>query len=98
MSVSSIPAIGKFITPETPFSPSIINSRMVFQGTGQEIVTLSPTYPGLLAFCTEDYLTIFRKNRLYARNAENTNWMEQTAVRHLHNTDSDSSGGQLVDI
>jgi hypothetical protein len=71
---------------------------MVFQGTGQEIVVLSPTYPGLLAFCTEDYLNIFRKNRLYARNAENTNWMEQTAVRHLHNTDSDSSGGQLVDI
>lgn len=86
------------IPAEFPLSPPMLNARVNYVGTGAEINALSPTYAGMEAHCTADYLGIFRKNHVYIRDADNQKWISITGFKHLHDDDTEESGGLLSDI
>lgn len=96
--MSSVPSGGLW-TANDNFSPARMNRKTVFQGTASEINALSPTYPGMVIFCTQAVAgSPFIAGGIYVRNPANTAWFAATITTHDHSTTTAGSGGSFLDI
>ncbi len=91
---------GGYYESQAFLSPSRANRKSITILTGGQIATLSPTYAGQIVICTATGgpSNRFIINTPYMRNSDNTDWIGLAGGKHLHNTDSESSGGLLSDI
>lgn len=89
-------SLGLQFANQESLSPTRMDSKSLFWGTGDEIALLPQSSEVKIALCTESG-SGFVENVLYVRSADHTTWYPVFA-KHLHDLDTDATGGLLADI
>jgi hypothetical protein len=84
-------SFGGLVVGKTGISPSLLNAKGLFKGTGAEIAALSTSTQVSLAYCTQT-LSGFLQDHYYFRRVDNT-WEVLNLSKHDHAQDDDDSGG-----
>lgn len=82
---------------EENVSAARMNSKTIWKGTGSQLASLSPLYPGQIAV-SFDATGGFSADAVYYRSADNQSWLPLSMSKHLHDTDFDESGGLFSNI
>lgn len=96
----SVEEIGHPFTDVNFFiSPAKLNAKTVTIGDANFLNSLTTKFAGQCVRCIGSIESgIFKPDRTYFRNAENTAWDPDTGIKHLHNADEDEAGGLFRDI
>lgn len=80
-------------------SPAKINAKTITIGDANFLNSMTTKFAGQCVRCVGSIESgIFKPDRTYFRNAENTAWDPDTGYRHLHDADEDEAGGLFRDI
>lgn len=89
-------SLGLQFANQESLSPTRMDSKTLFWGTGEEISLLPQSSEVKLAFCIETG-SGFVENTLYTRSFDGTTWYP-VFRKHLHDSDTDEAGGTLADL
>jgi hypothetical protein len=89
-------SLGLQFANQESLSPSRMDSKTVYWGTGEQIAALPTNSEVMVALCIETGGG-FVENTLYVRSADKTTWFPVFA-KHLHDLDTNAAGGRLAEI
>lgn len=87
---------GLLIDPNAPLSPWRHDAKMVFWGTGAQILAIPSISEVRFAICTQTG-SGFIVNTAYVRSADKTQWIP-IFDKHLHDADTAAAGGKFANV
>lgn len=84
--------IGNAWNGEDNVSAARMNAKTVWIGTGTQLASLSPTYPGQIVVSTTT-AGGFISDTVYFRDASDSQWLFLSMSKHTHNSDTNLAGG-----
>jgi len=87
---------GLLTDPNEPLSPWRADAKMVFWGTGAQILAIPSISEVRFAICTQTG-SGFIVNTAYVRSADKTQWLP-VFDKHLHDADTAAAGGKLAAV
>lgn len=88
--------LGSQFANSESLSPSRLDSKSVYWGTGDDIANLPESSEVMVALCTTTGAG-FVENTLYVRSADHATWFAVFS-KHLHDLDTNAAGGKYSNI